>query len=373
MAPVYSALLAEAEVFDPLCCVTAQHRQMLDQTLSVFGIVPDIDLDLMRDGQEPAGLTAAVLTTITEALGQHKPDLMLVHGDTTTSMAAALAAFHAGIPVGHVEAGLRTSDLGAPFPEEFNRRFVGMMARYHFAPTGAARASLLREACDPASIIVTGNTAVDALNAVIGDLDDDAPRRAGIEAALDGALQFDWRRDRYILVTCHRRETLEQGIGAVCAALIDLSVAFPDMQFVFPVHRNPKVREPVERLLGGHGSIHLTSPLPYDCFLIALQNSHFVLSDSGGIQEEAPSFGKPVLVMRDVTERPEAVAAGVARLVGAGRAGIVAAASELLVDDSVHARMVATANPFGDGFAAKRIADFLKRAWLHDREDKLVA
>lgn len=373
MAPVHRALLAESDIFDPLCCVTAQHRQMLDQTLSVFGIVPDIDLDLMRDGQGLPELSASVLTAMTAVLRRHAPDLVLVHGDTTTSMAAAMAAFYARIPVGHVEAGLRTSDLSSPFPEECNRRIVGMMARYHFAPTEAARTNLLREACDPASILVTGNTAVDALNAVMEDLESDTSRRDAIEAALARTSPFDWRSGTYVLVTCHRRETLERGIGEVCAALIELSAAFPGMHFVFPVHRNPKAREPVETLLSGHDTIHLIPPLSYDAFLIALRRCHFVLSDSGGIQEEAPSFGKPVLVMREVTERPEAITAGVAKLVGSRRAEIVAAASDLLANDAAHARMVANANPFGDGLAANRIANFLKQAWLSIREDKLVA
>lgn len=373
MAPVYGALLADPDVFDPICCVTAQHRQMLDQALSIFGIDPDIDLDLMRDGQELPDLSAAVLTAMTSALRMATPDLVLVHGDTTTSMAAALAAFYAGVPVGHVEAGLRTADLCSPFPEELNRRFVRLVARYHFAPTKASRMNLLRESCDRASILVTGNTAVDALRAVLHDLQVDDVRRNEVERDLDNALKFDWRSDRFVLVTCHRRETLARDIGEVCAALTELAAAFPGVHFVFPVHRNPKVSEPVERLLGSHSSIHLIPPLPYDAFLIALRACYFVLSDSGGIQEEAPSLGKPVLVIREVTERPEAVAAGIAKLVGAGRTGIVAAAGQLLADDAAHGRMVATLNPFGDGFAARRIAEFLKRSWLESRGETLVA
>lgn len=364
MAPVYRALLAESEVFDPLCCVTAQHRQMLDQALAIFGIVPDIDLDLMREGQDLPDLSAAVLTAVQAVLRSAAPDLVLVHGDTTTSMAAALAAFYAGVPVAHVEAGLRTADLRSPFPEELNRRIVSMVARHHFAPTETARSNLLGEGRDPAAISVTGNTGVDALTMVLDALEADTGRLAQIEHSLDDSLKFDWRHERYVLVTCHRRETLAEGIGEVCAALVELSCTFPGVRFVFPVHRNPQVREAVERLLGDQATIHLIPPLPYDAFLVAARSCHFVLSDSGGIQEEAPSLGKPVLVLRDVTERPEAIAAGVAEVVGTGRAGIVAAASRILGDAEAHSRMVARVNPFGDGFAARRMVAFLKSYWL---------
>lgn len=369
MAPVYRALLADPDVFEPLCCVTAQHRQMLDETLSIFGIDPEIDLDLMRTGQELADLSAAVLTAMQPALRSAKPDLVLVHGDTTTCMASALAAFYAGIPVGHVEAGLRSADLRSPFPEEFNRRLVGMVARFHFAPTAEAQSNLLREACHPSSIAVTGNTVVDALNSVLAEIDRDDRRRLLIEGALDRELAFDWRCDRYVLVTCHRRETFVRGLDDLCGALVELSGAFPGLHFVFPVHPNPMVRQPVEELLAGHRAIHLIRPLPYDAFLTVLRHCHFALTDSGGLQEEAPSLGKPVLVLRDITERPEAVAAGVAQLVGAGRAGIVAGAMRLLSDEPAYARMIAARNPYGDGRAAQRIVDFLKHAWQERESD----
>lgn len=368
MAPIYRALLAEPDAFDPLCCVTAQHRHMLDQALSIFGIDPEIDLDLMRPEQGLADLSAAVLAAMPAALHRARPDLILVHGDTTTSMAAALAAFYAGIPVGHVEAGLRTADLRSPFPEEFNRRAVGMVARYHFAPTEAARANLVRESCDPASIVVTGNTVVDAMTAVLDAMSAEGPLRDDAERHLDGELPFDWRHAPFILITCHRRETLDQGVGQICEAIEELAADCPGLHLVFPLHRNPRVREPVEKLLAASQSIHLVEPLPYHAFLMALRSCRFVLTDSGGIQEEAPSLGKPVLVMRDVTERPEAVAAGVAQLVGASRAGIVSAAKRLLTDEAAYSRAIATHNPYGDGFASRRIADFLKRSWRPGQE-----
>ncbi len=362
MAPVYHALLANPDSFDPFCCVTAQHRHMLDQALAVFDIVPEIDLDLMRAGQGLAELSAAVLSTMRVSLTETRPDLLLVHGDTTTSMAAALSAFYAGIPIGHVEAGLRSADLLSPFPEEFNRRSVGMVARYHFAPTEEARANLLREGCDPGAIIVTGNTVVDALSYMLDRLHPEDTQFAKAADHLDSELQFDWRRGGFVLVTCHRRETFIQGLNDVCNAIIEVASAFPGIRFVLPVHPNPMVRTPIENRLAGHASIHLTPPLPYDAFILALKHCHFALTDSGGVQEEAPSLGKPVLVMRDLTERPEAVAAGTAKLVGSQRAGIVAAASRLLSDPEEYARMIAMRNPYGDGKAARRIAKFLKGA-----------
>ncbi len=363
MATVYHALRADPDSFDPFCCVTAQHRHMLDQALAVFDIVPTIDLDLMRVSQGLADLSAAVLTTTQAFLAETKPDLVLVHGDTTTSMATALSAFYAGIPIGHVEAGLRSSDLLLPFPEEFNRRLVGMVARYHFAPTEEARTNLLREGCDRAAIIVTGNTVVDALTYMLDRLHVGHSQFARAADHLDSELPFDWRGGGFVLVTCHRRETFVRGLDDVCDALIEVAAAFPGLRFVLPVHPNPMVLAPIKNRLGGHASIHLTPPLPYDSFILALKHCHFAMTDSGGIQEEAPSLGKPVLVMRDVTERPEAVASGTARLVGSRRAGIVAAASLLLSDPKEYARMIAARNPYGDGYAAQRIAEFLKRIW----------
>lgn len=361
MAPVYQELLARPHAFEPVCCVTAQHRQMLDQVLETFRIAPDIDLDLMRAGQDLTDVTAAVLGAMRGVLRDERPDVVLVHGDTTTTMATSLAAFYAEVPVGHVEAGLRTFDMRAPFPEEFNRRLTGMLAQYHFAPTETSKSNLLREGADPATVLVTGNTVIDALQFILGRTEAEAETRAAIEAELDAAMGFDWRTERYVLITGHRRENFGGGFEQICAALGELAEAFPDVHLVYPVHLNPNVRAPVNALLAGRRNVHLIEPLTYEPFLYALQHSYLVLTDSGGIQEEAPSLGKPVLVMRDVTERPEAVDAGTVRLVGANREKIVTGVVELLSNADLHARMSAAHNPYGDGLAAKRIADFLEQ------------
>lgn len=360
MAPVYQALCAEPHAFEPICCVTAQHRRLLDHALATFGIVPDIDLGLMRAGQQPEETAAAVLAGVSEALRQVSPDLVLVHGDTTTTMAAALATFYAGIALGHVEAGLRSDDLRAPFPEEFNRRLTSLAARYHFVPTQAGQDNLLREGCDPASIHVTGNTVVDALLQVAARLDRDGALASAIARELVETLGFDWQRERFVLVTCHRREAFGQGLEAICAAVAHLAETFTDVRFVLPVHPNPVVQQAVASRLGGRPRIHLTAALRYEACVGLLQACHFVLTDSGGLQEEAPSLGKPVLVMREVTERPEAIAAGCAALVGIDAGTIVAAAGRLLNDPLVYSDMVATANPYGDGRAALRIAEVLR-------------
>lgn len=361
MAPVYRALKSDPEAFETICCVTAQHRQMLDQALRIFEIVPDIDLDLMRGGQDLVDVHAAVLVGMRKVLREWTPDIVLVHGDTITSMATALAAFYAGIPVGHVEAGLRSREMLAPFPEEFNRRVTAMIAKFHFAPTEANKANLVAEGCAPASIHVTGNTVVDAMNFILRRIDTDSATRRSMENGLGEVLPFDWRATPFVVVTCHRRENFSRGLQQICDAVDRLAAAFPAVHFVYPVHFNPAVREPVGALLSGRANVHLINPLPYDAFLCALRACHCVLTDSGGLQEEAPALGKPVLVMRDVTERPEAVAASGARLVGTDSAKIVAAVSELLTDRRAYARMAAAINPFGDGSAGERIAAFLKR------------
>ena len=361
MAPLYEALRAVPDIFEAVCCVTAQHRGLLDQALASFGIAPDFDLDLMQDAQRPGDVGAAVLAGVGKVLREVEPDLVLVHGDTTTTMASALAAFYAGIPVGHVEAGLRSRALRDPFPEELNRRVTTMVARYHFAPTPANRDNLLREGCDPATIHVTGNTVVDALQRISARLDSDRALARRIDQEIAGALDFEWRRERFVLVTCHRREAFGPALGAICAAVAELADRFPEVRFVLPVHPNPQVRKAVGECLGGHPRVHLTSPLRYEAFVALLRACHLVLTDSGGIQEEAPSFGKPVLVMRDVTERPEAVASGWALLVGKSASDIVPAASRLLDDTNAHAEMVAAANPYGDGGAAPRIVEALAK------------
>lgn len=365
MAPIYTALRADTSGVEPVCCVTGQHRGLLDQALASFGIMPDIDLDLMREGQLPAELGAAVLAGLGPVLDAVAPDLVLVHGDTTTSMAAALAAFYAGVTIGHVEAGLRSRSLSAPFPEELNRRVTTLASRYHFAPTTTSRDNLLSEGCDPASIHVTGNTGVDAIEQVAARLDADAAFAAVVARELATALDFDWRRERFVLVTCHRREAFGAPLAAICAAIGELAGRFPGVRFVLPVHPNPQVRGLVQECLGSVEGVCLTAPLGYAALTALLRACHFVLTDSGGLQEEAPSFGKPVLIMREVTERPEALAAGCARLVGVDRARIVAAASHLLGDPAAHAAMVPRENPFGDGRAALRIAEVLRQG-LHE-------
>lgn len=360
MAPVYHALKARDDAFDVICCVTAQHRHMLDQVLETFEIVPDVDLDLMRAGQDLTDVTSAVLLGMREVLRAHRPDIVLVHGDTTTSMATSLACFYADVAVGHVEAGLRTFNLRAPFPEEFNRRLTGMLTTWHFAPTETSRANLLREGVAEASIVVTGNTVIDALLFVLDRFETSAERRAAVEEVLDGVMGFDWRHDRYVLITGHRRENFGDGFRQICEALRVLSETYPDVHFVYPVHLNPNVREPVNTYLTGRENIHLIEPLTYEPFVYALKHSHVVLTDSGGIQEEAPSLGKPVLVMRDVTERPEALEAGTVRLVGAHRDRIVAHVSELLTDAACYERMSRAHNPYGDGRASARIGQSLE-------------
>ena len=360
MAPLYFALKSCPDAFEIVLCVTAQHRQMLDQVLKVFGIVPDIDLDLMKPGQDLFDVTAAVLTGMRTVFKEHQPDAVLVHGDTTTSLATAMAGFYAGVPVGHVEAGLRTHDLYAPFPEEFNRQVTGKVARWHFAPTAVSRQNLLDERIPPAQITVTGNTVIDALMWVLGRIDADAGRRAELSSFIDARLPFDWRSERFLLITGHRRENFGDGFLHICEALKELASRYPDVHFVYPVHLNPNVQGPVNRLLEGLSNLHLIEPLDYEPFVYLLKHAHIVLTDSGGIQEEAPSLGKPVLVMRDVTERPEAVDAGTVRLVGADRARIVANVAELLDNEESYKSMARAHNPYGDGHACARIIDVLR-------------
>ena len=359
IAPLYLELKQSTDL-DVRVCVTAQHRQMLDQVLDVFGIVPDIDLDLMRPGQTLTGITTAVLTGVGEVLAAERPDVILVHGDTTTSMATALAAFYAGIPIGHVEAGLRTHDLRAPFPEELNRQLTGRLADWHFAPTERSRANLLAETVPDTRITVTGNTVIDALMWVVDRIDRDDDRRRTLTDRIDALLPFAWQENPYVVVTGHRRENFGDGFVQICEAIRELALAHPAMRFVYPVHFNPNVRGPVGDLLSAIPNVHLVEPLDYEPFVHLLKHCHLVLTDSGGIQEEAPSLGKPVLVMRETTERPEAVDAGTVVLVGASRARIVAGVTALIEDEELYARMSRSHNPYGDGMASRRIVDVLR-------------
>jgi len=354
MAPVVSALKASA-ILDVKVCVTAQHRQMLDQVLDLFGIVPDYDLNLMRAGQDLSDITARVLQELRPVLADCQPSIVLVHGDTTTAMAAALAAYYARIPVGHVEAGLRTDNIYAPWPEEMNRRLVGRIAELHFAPTTSSRENLRREGTAEAAIHVTGNTVIDALLEVVARLESDR----ALESSLEVRFPFLANGKRTVLVTGHRRENFGAGFENICKALHRLADR-GDVNVVYPVHLNPNVREPVNRLLSDAPDVHLIEPLEYLPFTYLMKSSYLILTDSGGIQEEAPSLGKPVLVMRDNTERPEAVEAGTVRLVGTDVERIVSAANTLLDDAQAYAAMSHAHNPYGDGQASRRIREILE-------------
>ena len=355
MAPVVARLRRSPEVRVSVC-VSAQHRQMLDQVLALFGIEPDFDLDLMRPNQTLAGITSALLDGVTRVIEASNPDLVLVHGDTTTSFATALACFYRRIPVGHVEAGLRTGNLQAPWPEEMNRLFTGRLAALHFAPTPAARDNLLREGVSRDSVWVTGNTVIDALMGVVERLQNE-PK---LVEQLSGSMP--WLADadrRVVLVTGHRRENFGDGMEGVCRALAKLA-ADPDVDIVYPVHPNPNVLDPVNRLLGGIPNVHLIPPMDYLPFVYLMSRAYFVVTDSGGVQEEAPSLGKPVLVMRDTTERPEAVSAGTVLTVGVDEERIVTEARRLLHDFPHYQRMSTAYNPYGDGHAADRIAKIIE-------------
>lgn len=360
MAPLYHALKKYPDEFEVLVCVTAQHRQMLDQVLKIFEITPDIDLDLMVPGQDLFDINAGVLLGMRNVLKQFTPDVLLVHGDTTTSLAAAMAAFYQGVAVGHVEAGLRTYDLQAPFPEEFNRQVVSKITRWHFAPTNLSREQLLAENFDKSSITVTGNTVIDALFWVLNFIESNSKRKMDIQSLLDVHLNFNWMEDKFILITGHRRENFGDGFLQICSALKLLSKRFPDIHFVYPVHLNPNVQVPVNETLKGLSNVHLLPPLDYEPFVYLLKHSYVVLTDSGGIQEEAPSLGKPVLVMREVTERPEAVDAGTVRLVGANQDQIVNNVVELLEEETSYKLMSKAHNPYGDGKACERIVETLR-------------
>lgn len=363
MAPVIKGLAA-AEGMEARLCVTAQHRDMLDQVLALFGLVPDYDLDLMRPGQDLAGITSGVLAGLKPVLAEFAPDIVLVHGDTTTTLAATLAAYYARIPVGHVEAGLRTGDIYAPWPEEVNRKVAGAVAALHFAPTKRARASLLAEAVPDGRIHVTGNTVIDALHEVVGRIAHEP------ELSAEFAARFGLNPERrLILVTGHRRESFGDGFLRICEALRQLA-GRGDVEIVYPVHLNPNVKGPVEERLSGLGNVHLIAPQDYLPFVFLMSRADIILTDSGGVQEEAPALGKPVLVMRETTERPEAVDAGTVLLVGTDTAKIVGEATRLLDDSTAYRQMSVAHNPYGDGKATGRIVDALYR-W-HQEEGQMT-
>jgi UDP-N-acetylglucosamine 2-epimerase (non-hydrolysing) len=372
LAPVILALKAHPD-FECHVCVTAQHRQMLDQVLEVFKIIPDIDLDLMKPNQTLAGLTARAVTGIDLYLADYKPDMILVQGDTTTVFSAALAAFYHKIPVGHVEAGLRTGNMLSPWPEEANRVLTSRIATLHFAPTETSRKNLLKEHIPEEQIVVTGNTVIDALFLALEKNKDNLPHVEGLPDFLQPAFGSS---PRIVLITGHRRENFGEGFENICKAIAELARRFPEVHFVYPMHLNPNVREPVLRILRSEAgsqrtegrtqgsaienqqsavvNVHLIEPLDYLPFVAMMNRAHIILTDSGGVQEEAPSLGKPVLVMRDTTERPEAVDAGTVRLVGTDYQAIVEGGSALLTDEVVYATMSRAHNPYGDGMATER-------------------
>lgn len=368
MAPLVKEFQARANEFDTIVCVTGQHREMLKQVLELFDIKPDYDLEIMKEGQDLYDVTTRVLLGMREVLKKTKPDVVLVHGDTTTSTAAALAAFYQQIPVGHVEAGLRTHNIYSPWPEEMNRQLTGRMATYHFAPTELSRDNLLAEGVATDRIFITGNTVIDALLQVVTRVKGNADLRNEVSRKL---LQFGYDVNRLeagrrlVLITGHRRENFGEGFLNICRAIQTLSKRFPEVDFVYPMHLNPNVRKPIREIfgdnLGGLDNLFFIEPLEYLQFVTLMDRSSIVLTDSGGIQEEAPGLGKPVLVMRDTTERPEAVKAGTVKLVGTDYNQIVDNVEKLLTDNAAYAEMSRANNPYGDGKACSYIADALTR------------
>ncbi|MFJ7787930.1 MULTISPECIES: non-hydrolyzing UDP-N-acetylglucosamine 2-epimerase [unclassified Pseudomonas] len=353
MAPL-ALNLAQDDRFESRVCVTGQHRQMLDQVLELFEITPDYDLNIMKPGQDLTDVTTAILQGLKPVLAEFKPDVVLVHGDTATTLATSLAAYYQQIPIAHVEAGLRTGNLYSPWPEEGNRRLTGALAALHFAPTSTSQDNLLREGIDAATIHTTGNTVIDALLEVVRKLESPA-----LKSQFEEQFSFLNPERRMVLVTGHRRENFGGGFERICQALVQTARQFPDVDIVYPVHLNPNVREPVNRLLADVNNIHLIEPLDYLPFVYLMTRSYLILTDSGGIQEEAPALGKPVLVMRDTTERPEAVAAGTVKLVGTDVESITEHLAKLLTDDATYREMSFAHNPYGDGKACARILDAL--------------
>lgn len=367
MAPLVIELKKHPDEFQTVVCVTGQHREMLDQVLQIFGIKPDYDLNIMKQGQDLYDVTSKVLLGMRDVLKRVHPDIVLVHGDTTTSTAAALAAFYMQIPVGHVEAGLRTHNIYSPWPEEMNRQITGRIATYDFCPTALSRMHLLAENVDDSKITVTGNTVIDALYHVVKKIKDDPQLDKSLEEELR-KFGYDTKRlsdgRRLVLITGHRRENFGEGFMHICRAIQTLNKKFPNVDFVYPMHLNPNVRKPIHEVFGedltGLGNMFFIEPLEYLSFVYLMEKSSIVLTDSGGIQEEAPGLGKPVLVMRDTTERPEALDAGTVKLVGTDYDKIVNEVSLLLTDQEAYERMSKAVNPYGDGKACERIVEVLK-------------
>ena len=366
MAPLVKEFQKHPKEFQTVVCVTGQHREMLDQVLHLFEIEPDYDLNIMKQGQDLYDVTARVLTGMRDVLKEAQPDVVLVHGDTTTSTAAALASFYQQIPVGHVEAGLRTRNIYSPWPEEMNRQITGRIAAYHFAPTALSRQNLLEEGIKPESIVVTGNTVIDDLYMVVDKIKNDDSLNISLREELREA-GYDVERlktgeRKLVLITGHRRENFGQGFIHMCLAIKTLTEKYPDVDFVYPMHLNPKVRQPIREVFGEKtaSNMFFIEPLEYLSFVYLMEKSTIVLTDSGGIQEEAPGLGKPVLVMRDTTERPEALEAGTVKLVGTDFEKIVGEVSMLLEDEGYYEKMSKAVNPYGDGMACERVIDCLK-------------
>ncbi len=360
MAPLVKEFQKYPKDFETVVCVTAQHREMLDQVLNLFEIVPDYDLDIMKPGQSLYEVTSNILLGLQSVLEEAKPDIVLVHGDTTTTLSTSLAAFYQQIAVGHVEAGLRTHNIYSPWPEEGNRQVTGRLATYHFAPTEVSGANLLKENVDISNMIVTGNTVIDALLSVVSKIESNDELSSTLFENISQKGYVSDESKRLILVTGHRRENFGQGFLNICSALKELALKYPDVDIVYPVHLNPNVQKPVNEILSDVDNVFLIPPLDYEPFVYLMSRSYFILTDSGGIQEEAPSLGKPVLVMRDTTERPEALEAGTVKLVGTDTKKIIEECISLLDDDEAYQTMSKSHNPYGDGKACERIVTYLK-------------
>lgn len=356
MAPLYLALKKCSDEFLVSVVVSAQHRHMLDQVLNIFNIIPDYDLNLMTPGQDLYRITDGILLGMKSVLEDIRPDILLVHGDTTTAFAASLAGYYSRVPIiGHVEAGLRTNNIQSPYPEELNRQVISRIANLHFAPTISSYQNLLQENIPKSNIALTGNTVIDAMQLVLKKINNDLSLKNNISNLLSEILTFELTNNKFILITGHRRENFGDGFVEICYAIKELALKYPTIHFIYPVHLNPNVQKPVKSILDSVDNVHLIAPLQYEVFLYMLSNCELVLTDSGGIQEEAPSLGKPVLVMRDATERPEGVASGLVKLVGSNRNRIVSGVSELLDNPQSYNFVSESVNPYGNGDACKKI------------------
>ncbi|MAX49381.1 MAG: UDP-N-acetylglucosamine 2-epimerase (non-hydrolyzing) [Gammaproteobacteria bacterium] len=360
LAPLYKILKSKDSSFELITCTTGQHKEMLQQVMEIFDISSDIDLDLMRANQDLSDLTANILTSIRDVIRKVKPDLVIVHGDTTTAFGSSLASFYESIPVAHVEAGLRTNNLYEPFPEEFNRQIATKISHLHFAPTELSKMNLISENISKDKIFVTGNTVIDSLFLALNNLEQDKNKSDLIYNEINKLLGFDSQKKDYILITGHRRENFGDGFLNICHAIKELAQKFQHFNFIYPVHLNPNVQKPVKSILRNISNVKLIEPLQYLHFLLLLKNCYLILTDSGGIQEEAPSLGKPVLVMRNTTERPEGVRSNTLKLIGTKKENIIKNVSELIEKKDVYNEMSNSINPYGDGTASKKILDILE-------------